>query len=155
MSEKTVHIQTIGEAITTIATSNIDLILWYSFSITIIAIIMVVRILRKESKYRTWKTDKINLFGLYEREWSATEDEVLRQLWDENQRLEGSVAEYKQKYRAARTTNIIIAVILMIYAYIFVTDHKHFGNKLFAWTIRIAIICSVILLVNYTVRVVK
>ena len=42
---------------------------------------------KRKNRYVIWKKQTLN-FGIYSREWERTDDVVLQQLFDENQRLE-------------------------------------------------------------------
>lgn len=78
---------------------NIDMKNIYTFCITAIAVIMIIKRLITKTKYTTWKKEKINLLGLYIREWGSDKDEIVQELWDENHRLEGEIIKLKDEIK--------------------------------------------------------
>jgi prolipoprotein diacylglyceryltransferase len=75
------------ELINETAISNINKLIWYSLTVTVVAIIAITKTQKEFMRYKMWKKDTIKILG-FTREWEATPDSMLQQLWDENQRLE-------------------------------------------------------------------
>lgn len=115
------------ELIRNTAIEHVDSIIIYAFTITLIAIIAIINRLKRDTKYRMWKRDSINIFG-FKREWEATADTLLQELWDENQRLEAEVQVWSKKYKNLSTRTFIFALIVLIVAYIQLkfTRKKHY-----------------------------
>lgn len=92
--------------------------MWYGAAITVIAIIAMYNRKKSVLKYKTWKSDTISIFG-FKREWVANEDDLLQQLWDENQRLEGEVKVLTEKYKNLSFALFFMALLAIVFGYFF------------------------------------
>ena len=66
---------------------NIFTIICFVLSTIAVMVIMVIDKKKRRDKYMVWKKQTLNLV-IYSKEWERTDDAVLQQLFDENQRLE-------------------------------------------------------------------
>ena len=76
-----------NEEIKAFIISKIEVIISYALSTTVAIIIMLTDRKNKKTKYVYWKKQTFNL-GFFSREYERTEDALLKQLFDENKRLE-------------------------------------------------------------------
>lgn len=105
------------ELIKETAIENINVIILYSLAMTVVAIVAVVNRRKKFAKYRIWKKDTISILG-FKREWESTEDIVLQQLWDENQRLDARVQVLSKKYNSLSIRAFVLGVLVIIWVYL-------------------------------------
>jgi hypothetical protein len=104
------------ELINETAISNINKLIWYSLTVTVVAIIAITKTQKEFMRYKMWKKDTIKILG-FTREWEATPDAMLQQLWDENQRLEAEVKVLTKKYTNLSFISFVMATLLLIWLY--------------------------------------
>ena len=99
--------------ITEILKEHIFWISWYALSVTFIAIISISIKKSRKKRFIYWKKTKINLLGV-SREWEQSEDELLNELFSENERLELELKLLKKE-----VTNISIRVFAVVFILFF------------------------------------
>ena len=109
----------IGEAIK----NNAFLIISYTFIITLITIIVIMDKVKKRNKYMRLKKQTINLI-LWSKEWEMSEDDFLKQLIDDNERLENRVKVCERELNKMSLKNLIL-VILALFALWIKKDKKN------------------------------
>ncbi len=87
--------------------NNVMYITLYAFCITLAIIIIIIRNKSKKRRYIDWKNDTFNI-GIFKREWSVNEDELLNELFSENSRLENENKLLKKQYSK-------LTMLLLIY----------------------------------------
>jgi hypothetical protein len=92
-------------------------ILWYALCATLTIMVMVHSRLKSRKKYATWKTDRLNLI-IFERTWERSDDELLQQLFDENQRLASENKLLKQEKSKLETRVFIVLLVFLIVNYV-------------------------------------
>jgi hypothetical protein len=97
--------------------ANAWAILWYALCATLTIIVMIHSRLKSRKKYATWKTDRLNLVT-FERTWERSDDELLQQLFDENQRLASENKLLKQEKSKLETRVFIILLVFLIENYL-------------------------------------
>jgi hypothetical protein len=97
--------------------ANAWIILWYAVCATLAIIVMTHSRLKSRKKYATWKTDRLNLF-IFERTWERSDDELVQQLFDENQRLASENKLLKQEKSNLETRVFIVLLVFLIVNYV-------------------------------------
>lgn len=97
--------------------ANAWAILWYALCATLTIIVMTHSRLKSRKKYATWKTDRLNLF-IFERTWERSDDELVQQLFDENQRLASENKLLKQEKSNLETRVFIVLLIFLVVNYL-------------------------------------
>jgi hypothetical protein len=103
-----------GEMIKTILINNVDLIAWYASITTLVIITLIVRNRKTKKTFVKWKKDKINILGIFTREWEVNEDEFLNDLFSENQRLEREVNLLKKQLKSASLIHALGLLLFVI-----------------------------------------
>lgn len=83
-------------------------ILIYAISITIILVIILLRQKSLKNKYIDWKRDVLKL-PFYSREWERNDDELLLELYTENERLDAELSVRNKDF-----TKLTILTLLLI-----------------------------------------
>jgi hypothetical protein len=72
---------------------------------------------KSRKKYATWKTDRLNLF-IFERTWERSDDVLVQQLFDENQRLASENKLLKQEKSKLETHVFIVLLVFLVVNYV-------------------------------------
>lgn len=100
-----------GEIIRTILINNIEWIALYASIATLVSITLIVKSRKTQKTFVKWKKDKINILGIFTREWEVDEDEFLNDLLSENQRLELEVNLLKKELPIKNALVLLLFVI--------------------------------------------
>ncbi len=90
---------------------------WLALLSVVAVVIITIEKTKSKTRYRYWKKDVINL-GIFSREWERTDDDVLRQLFDENARLEAENKLLKKQYSRLSLAVVAGLVILIVSAWV-------------------------------------
>lgn len=93
--------------------------LWIAFAAllsTVAVAIMIRDALKRRNKYRYWTKDTINLV-VFTREWARTEDELLIELFERNQRLEAENKALRKQYSQLSLVVVVWVVILLVFTW--------------------------------------
>jgi len=116
------------EFINTLLSPYTAFITLYALASTLVMIIIATNTRKKKKRYMILKNEKINVFGLWNREYEASPDVFMQQLFDENERLEKLV-----KVLRSEKTNLSIAhaftIFLFIIAMLFYTNKSTKKNE--------------------------
>lgn len=111
------------ERIIEIGISIIAWIMLYALFTTLAIIIIITRKNKRKRKYIDWKRDVLTI-PLFKREWERNDDDLLNELFSENERLTKENKILKQDL----TNRSIVNLILLIFI-VFITKLKDFKNK--------------------------
>lgn len=87
---------TIGMMIKELIIMNAVAITWYAVLTTLIIILLLMISRKRKREYIQKKEERINFFGIYQATYSPNDDAFLKELWAENQRLEGENKAFKK-----------------------------------------------------------
>jgi len=103
-----------GEMIKTILINNIEWIALYASIATLAIIVLIVKSRNRQKTFVKWKKDKINILGIFTREWEVNDDEFLNELFSENQRLELEVNLLKKQLKSASLIHALGLLLFVI-----------------------------------------
>jgi hypothetical protein len=94
---------------------NIVWILYYCFVSTTVIITMLFTGIQRKRKYLVWKKDTLNLY-VFKREWELNSDQLLEELFSENDRLNKENKLLKEKVTELSIVSLLMLLITALTA---------------------------------------
>ncbi len=107
----------IGASTNTLISENILFIIVYSILATLTIIIMIINNVNKRNKYRRLKSQTVNI-GIYSAKWEFTEDDFLKQLCEDNERLENRVKVLSKEITNLSFVAFMVAMVFLLPYYV-------------------------------------